>query len=371
MTVSQYRRIDRDHSRFRQIVRGKIKQNLKKYVKNGNLIGRQGQDLVSIPLPQIELPHFRYGPNPTGGLGQGQGQPGDPMDGQSESGNGNAGNTPGAHVLEVEVTLDDLADILGEHLGLPNIEPRGNKNILGQRHKYNSIRKTGPESLRHFRRTYRAALKRTLSSGLYDPNRPVIIPIRDDQFYESGRPVPDPETSAVVIYMMDVSGSMGAEQKEIVRIETFWIDTWLRRQYENIKVRYIVHDASAKEVDSHTFYHLSESGGTRISSAYDLCLRMIDQDHPPSEWNIYPFHFSDGDNWGGDDTRRCIDLLEHSILPRSNMFCYGQVKSSYGSGQFKNDIDDALGEQERLITSEIQNRDQILDSIETFLTPGF
>jgi hypothetical protein len=69
--------------------------------------------------------------------------------------------------------------------------------------------------------------------------------------------------------MMDVSGSMGDEQKEIVRIEAFWIDTWLKSQYKKVETRYIVHDAAAREVDAHTFYHLRESGGTKISSAYD------------------------------------------------------------------------------------------------------
>ena len=71
--------------------------------------------------------------------------------------------------------------------------------------------------------------------------------------------------------MMDVSGSMTDEQKEIVRTEAFWIDTWLSSQYDGIETRYIIHDAVAKEVDEHTFYHTRESGGTRISSAYKVC----------------------------------------------------------------------------------------------------
>ena len=45
------RKIDQDHTRFRQIVRGKIKQNLRRYVSSGELIGKQGQKYVSIPLP--------------------------------------------------------------------------------------------------------------------------------------------------------------------------------------------------------------------------------------------------------------------------------------------------------------------------------
>ncbi len=73
--------------------------------------------------------------------------------------------------------------------------------------------------------------------------------------------------------MMDVSGSMGDEQKEIVRIESFWIDTWLRKQYKGLETRFIIHDAVAREVDRDTFFHTRESGGTMISSAYKLCAR--------------------------------------------------------------------------------------------------
>ena len=100
-----------------------------------------------------------------------------------------------------------------------------------------------------------------------------IIPIKADKQYRSWNTIEHPEVNAAVIYMMDVSGSMTDEQKEIVRTEAFWIDTWLSSQYEGIETRYIIHDAVAKEVDEHTFYHTRESGGTRISSAYKACAR--------------------------------------------------------------------------------------------------
>ena len=138
--------------------------------------------------------------------------------------------------------------------------------------------------------------------------------------------------------MMDVSGSMGDEQKEIVRIESFWIDTWLTKQYKGLETRFIIHDAVAREVDRDTFFHTRESGGTMISSAYKLCAQIIDDDYPPDEWNIYPFHFSDGDNWSMDDTLACVELLKKKLLPRVNMFAYGQVESPYGSGQFIKDL---------------------------------
>ena len=90
----------------------------------------------------------------------------------------------------------------------------------------------------------------------------------------------------------------------------------------------------AQEVDRDTFFHTRESGGTMISSAYKLCDKIIDEEYPPEQWNIYPFHFSDGDNWSGDDTDRCIELLKSESLPKVNLFGYGQVESPYGSGQF-------------------------------------
>ena len=179
-----------------------------------------------------------------------------------------------------------------------------------------------------------------------------------------------PQASAAVIYMMDVSGSMGREQKEIVRIEAFWIDTWLRQQYQNLEVCYIVHDAAAHVVDQHTFFHLRESGGTKISSAYELCLQVIRDKYPANEWNVYPFHFSDGDNWSSRDTERCVELLKTSILPDVNQFCYGQVKSAYGSGQFKKDLDTALRGEDKVVTSDILDRDGILPSIKSFLGGG-
>ena len=141
---------------------------------------------------------------------------------------------------------------------------------------------------------------------------------------------------------MDVSGSMGDQQKEIVRIASFWIDTWLRSQYSSLDNVYVVHEAFAKEVDQHTFYHLRESGGTRISTAYELINQVIDTRFPPESWNVYLFHFSDGENGDSRDTDRCMELLRDDLLPKLNLFCFGQVRSSYGGGRFKTDLEEAL-----------------------------
>lgn len=366
--------IKRDHARFRQIVKGKIKEDLKKYVTHGEMIGRKGKDTVTIPVPQIEIPRFRYGDKESGGAGQGEGNPGDPVGGgdpQDGEGQGKAGKDSGEHTLEVDLTLQELAEILGEQLELPRIEPRGQKTLKSKSERYTNIARNGPDSLRHFKRTFKETLKRQISSGIYDPDRPVIVPIRNDFRYRAWKTDVRHENSAVIIYMMDVSGSMGDEQKEIVRTEAFWIDTWLRSQYKGIETRYIIHDASAREVDEDTFYKTRESGGTLISSAYKLCEKIIETDYAPSDWNIYPFHFSDGDNWSGEDTRLCMEILKLKLLPKVNVFCYGQVESRYGSGQFHKDLKEQFGsDHESVILSKIENKEGILQSIKDFLGKG-
>lgn len=367
-------KIDADHGRFKDIVRGKIKDNLRKYIQKGEMIGKQGKELVSIPVPSIELPRFRFGHRDTGGVGQGEGEVGQVLKpGQVEPGEGKqAGDSPGDHVIEVDVTMEELAAMLGEELKLPRIEPKGKDKIEDVKYRYTGINTAGPESLRHFKRTFKQALKRHIAQGTYDVNRPLVVPSRNDRRYRTWREVVEPQANAVIVYMMDVSGSMGDEQKEIVRIESFWIDTWLRSQYKGIESRYIIHDAMAKEVDRETFFHTRESGGTMISSAYKLCWKLIEDNYPPSEWNIYPFHFSDGDNWSADDSSQCVQLLQEKILPTVNMFCYGQVESPYGSGQFIKDLREAFppGPDQRVLTSEIKDKDAIYGSIRDFLGQG-
>jgi uncharacterized sporulation protein YeaH/YhbH (DUF444 family) len=365
-------RIESDHGRFREIVRGRLREDLRRYLASGELIARVGEGAVSVPLPQIELPRFRFGDN-QGGEGEGQGQAGEqgqgPAQGQG-AGQGAAGDQAGSHVLEIEVDLGELADMLGEELGLPRIEPRGNKRLETLAGRWNGVRRSGPDSLRHFRRSYKNALKRALMSGSYDPENPRIVPERQDFRYRARREVHQPDSSAVVIHMMDVSGSMGKEQKEIVRAQAFWIDTWLRRQYKNLEVAYLVHDASARVVDGHTFFHLRESGGTKISSAYELCLELIRERYRPEDWNIYPFHYSDGDNWSARDTELCVTLLADELLPRVNQFCYSQVKSAHGSGQFKKDLDLAFATEDRLVSFGLEDKTHVPEAIRAFLGQG-
>lgn len=355
--------IKEDQNRFKGIVKGRVRDDFKRFVTSGEMIGKKEDEYIKIPLPRIDIPTFRFGPKQNQkGVGQGEGDQGDGDGQQPGSGQGAAGKDPGQHLLEVEISMDELAEILGEKLELPRILPKGSQQIVTEKNRYSGIAPVGPEGLRKFKQTYKKALARYISAGVYNPDDPVIVPIRRDFQYRSVKKTQLPQTRAVVIYMMDVSGSMGDEQKEIVRLESFWINTWLRKHYKGLETRFVIHDAAAKEVDEQTFFRTSESGGTLISSAFKLAQQMIEADYPSSDWNIYPFHFSDGDNWSGEDTRLCIQLMRDFFLPRVNVFSYGQVESKYGSGQFLKDLQKEFADDERVTLSQIESRDKILDS---------
>ncbi len=364
------KRIEQDRKRFDDIVRGKIKRDLQRHITRGELIGKHGREIVSIPLPQIELPRFRYGSREQGGVGQGAGEVGSPLgQGQAEAGGGGAGDEPGPHIREVEMSMQELTQLMGEALELPRIQPKGAETLTASKGRVAGMRRVGPASLRSFRRSYREALKRQIASGSYDPVRPVVVPVRDDMRYRSWREEPLPVANAVILYMMDVSGSMGSEQKEIVRIESFWIDSWIRSHYDGVQSRYIIHDAAAREVDRDTFFTTREAGGTKISSAYELAAKIVEHEYPVADWNVYLFHFSDGDNLGGGDNERCFTILRDRLLPVSNLFGYGQVESRAGSGAFLGALEKNV-ESETLILSRIASRDAILESIKEFLGKG-
>lgn len=136
-------KIEQDHQRFRQIVRGRS-VHLRRFLSRGDLIGKEGGRYVSIPVHDIDIPTFRYGDN-SGGVGMGEGEEGQSV-GQGNKGQG--GEQEGQHLLEVDVSIEELADILAEELSLPRIQPRGQHRITSIRDKYTGIRPVGPASLR-------------------------------------------------------------------------------------------------------------------------------------------------------------------------------------------------------------------------------
>jgi hypothetical protein len=361
------RRVQRDYGRFQRIIRGHIRgDQLRKYITDPGLIGKQGKDHIVIPVPQIVLPRFRHGRNAPG-VGQGDGEPGDPADGDGND-PGQAGSESAEHLLEVELTLDDIVDMIGDELQLPRIRPRGCHNVYGDRAQYKSIAQKGPAGLRDFRRSYQQALKRSVSEGVYNPGDPKVVITPDDMRYRFPRNIPEPESSAVLVFMRDISGSMDEKRTDIARTTFFWLESWLRRQYRRVETRYICHDAEAQVVDRDRFYQLKSSGGTTISSALEACCELVEREYPPSYWNIYPFYVSDGDNQSSDN-EPCMKLLEGRLLPLANIFCYTQVAKD---GNFLQTLTRAFDDDERVASHVVDELDggKILGAMKAFLGKG-
>lgn len=388
-------KIKKDQERLHRLLKDKAREKIKGLIKKGELIGRRGKDTISIPVPEIEIPVFRHGgPRTKGGVGQGDGELGQPVGYDPNAPeSGEAGEQPGEHILETEFTFEEIAKIIAENLGLPYLESKGKETIEEKKTKYTGIYVVGPESLRHRRRTYKETLKREFSGLdlpedaseekcdeelefiLNDPDRQVPLP--PDRRYKSWEIKKEEIASAVMIFMIDVSGSMGEKEKEIVRNMSWLTRIYILGQprYKKTRLRWIIHDATAKEVDEYEFFHTRESGGTKISSAYRLCRDIIVKDYPLDEWNIYAFHFSDGDNWGGGDTKICVELLKNELLPAVNRFCYGQVESSYGAGAFARDLKNAFPKNPksklRISSSDLKLKEQdYASAMKKFLKEG-
>lgn len=133
-----------------------------------------------------------------------------------------------------------------------------------------------------------------------------------------------PSSRAVMFCIMDVSGSMDEQRKDLSKRFFILLYLFLTRNYEHIEVVFIRHHTRADEVDEETFFHSQESGGTVVSSALELMHKIISARYPSNEWNIYAAQASDGDNWN-DDSPKCRQLLEEKILPLLRYFAYIQV----------------------------------------------
>jgi sporulation protein YhbH len=175
--------------------------------------------------------------------------------------------------------------------------------------------------------TIRENIKRNALQG--DPHFGSLT--NDDLRFKTWEQDIQRESNAVVIAMMDVSGSMGTFEKYVSRAFYFWMVHFLRTKYDNVEIVFVAHHTEAKEVTEEEFFTRGESGGTKASSAYQLALSLLEERYSPERWNIYPFHFSDGDNWPSDN-ELCLQLTSE-LVERCNQFGYGEIRQGRYSYQ--------------------------------------
>lgn len=316
-----------DQARHSEKIKDAIRNNLHEIVGEEALIMSDGKTTVRVPIRGLELPRFRHDPNKTKGVGAGSGKPGDVItEGDRAWGHGKgrgAGNQPGIDYFEAEITLDELAKMVFEDLGLPNLRPKRRDEITTEDVKFTDIGRRGIMSNLDKRRSVLESIRRKARAG--QPRRfEGILP--EDQRFRTWTPSIRKESNAVVFAMRDVSGSMGEFEKYITRSSCWWILRFLRTRYENVKIVFITHHTEAQEVDEYKFFALGESGGTKISSAYQLAHETAKQRFDPESWNTYYLHFSDGDNWE-DDNGRCVELVGE-ILKTCSLFGYAEIADS-------------------------------------------
>ena len=365
--VSDAERSDRsagDRLRHREKVRESIRENIADIIAEESIIGKDKDRVIKVPLRGIKEYRFIYGEN-AGGVGTGDGdmRPGQVVgktgkDGKGK-GEGQAGDRPGVDYYETDVTLEELIEIMFEDLELPNLERRALREIASNRSsKRKGYRHAGIRIRLDKRRTARERVMRIMGSqhrrneqglvagkeseqGLAPveetepgialaPGSASITVKRRQPFHKNDLRYKHLETStredsnAVVLCIMDTSGSMDTMKKYLARSFFFLLYQFISTRYRNVEIVFIGHHTEANEVTEEAFFHKGESGGTFISSGYQKALEIIAERYHPSLWNLYAFHCSDGDNFDSDNPAALRTAKELSDI--CNLFGYGEIK---------------------------------------------
>lgn len=368
----------KDARRHREKQKEAIKERLPEIISNESIITQRKGKTVRIPIRSIDIPHFKPGTDgDPSGLGQGDGESGDiigrkniPISGEP----GEAGQEPGEDYIETEIPIEELIEMMLEDLGLPRLEEKEIENITielgwkitgksksgiwplldkrataqeGIKRFWNFLKhlesETGQDELTCFRALKQAdgilidaldLIKNNeisnLAVNLIEKVQPFPIFTNEDLRYRKIKEDTQEQSRAVVIAMMDVSGSMGDLKKYLARSMLFWLVEFLRRSYRQVEVRFIIHHTIARIVPEDDFFRTVESGGTSCYTAYEKAVGLVESEYPPESWNIYVWHFSDGEDW---DTAKTVEELQKLLAKRVNMVGYGEIKpeEEYGS----------------------------------------
>ncbi|MCR4943612.1 MAG: sporulation protein YhbH [Clostridium sp.] len=326
-----------DRRRHRQLVDKSIKENLGDILSEESIIGEGKNKKFKIPIRGIKEYQFVYGKNSKGvATGTGNEKRGDKIgSGSPQGGTGGkgAGNNEGEDIYETEITLEELLDYITEDLNLPNLDTKKYSEIVTEScGKKQGYQKHGINPRLAKKKTVMCKIarkqgkKRALKEAGVDEDIERFPFKEDDLRYYRVKTKPKRESNALMIFIMDVSGSMDSSKKFLARSFFFVLSRFLKKKYNNIAFEFISHTTVAKRVNEYEFFHKAESGGTYISSGLDLALEVIEQNYPPTMWNIYPVYASDGDNWT-EDNEKAMEAVKN-LSKVSNMFGYAELLPS-------------------------------------------
>lgn len=303
----------RDWLRHNQKVREAVQAHLPELIAGPDLISDTRQRKVQVPVRLLEHARFRLSSlRLETGAGQGEGQPGDllrparPLDVDAPGGDGaqEGAGGEGEIRLLLEFSVDDILDWLWEHFKLPDLQPRRPGAITGQQLVRAGWDKHGARSRLDRRRTVKEAIKRRAVQ-----EHPVPFANEDLRFRQLlQRPLPS--VDAVVFFVLDVSASMGQEQRRLAKTFFFLALQGLRRSYARVDTRFIAHTTRAWTFSESDFFQVHGMGGTMASSAFRLCRQSLAERHGGARDNAYLFNASDGENFSEDRNAASVALAE-------------------------------------------------------------
>ncbi len=363
-----------DRLRHRQKVREAIRNNIADIIAEESIIGKDRNRIIKVPIRGVKEYRFIYGENAPG-IGQGgdgEPKPGDVL-GQGKDGKGDqqAGDRPGIDYYETDVSLDELIDLMFEDLELPDIERKRLRQIeIERQFRQKGFRRKGIRVRLDKKRTARSRVKRKKASIKHHPGvpPPVRFPFHEDDLrYHHTITDTRNESNAVVLCIMDTSGSMDTMKKYLARSFFFLLYQFLCTRYQNVEIVFIAHHTEAHEVTEEEFFHKGESGGTFISSGYNKALEIIEARYHPALWNVYVFHCSDGDNFESDNEAALKAAKE--LTQTANLFGYGEIKP-LGSGYYGSSMITFFSQiqEANFQTVQIQKKEDIWNSFKTFLS---
>lgn len=314
----------RDALHHRERLRRKIAEQLKERIGEEDIIASGPEKRVRVPIKGTKRWRFILDGGERRGVGQGEGEPGDVLGPPgADPARGEGGTEPGEELYEVWLDMEDVEELLFSELELPRLKPKAAANAEAAETIYNDIARKGPQLDK--KATLRENLLRNAKRGrmhLGGIDKP-------DLRYLSYRELPKPVHKAIVFLAMDVSGSMDAERKRMARLFFYWCVQFLRRRYQQTEVVFVAHTTEAHEVTEHEFFSRVESGGTKVSSAFEAVSQIQRDRYPADDWNIYVLHVSDGDNFTADN-QRTLELVRQ-LTRVCSLVGYLEVRPGGGS----------------------------------------
>jgi len=323
-----------DRRRHKKKIERAIKEGVHHIVADESIIGQSGKKKIKIPVRGIREYRFIYGDNsnnkkagtaPGSDIKRGQ-KIGKGQEKQRANQGHKPGSDPGEEYYEVEITLEELAHYLFDDLELPDMEKKTLKKIVSEKNKRKGYRPEGIRPRLDKKKTAIERIKRKKATERHDNvDEEETFPFHNhDLVYRHYKKSMKPSSSAVIFFVMDVSGSMTQNKKFLARAFYFLLYHFIRSKYEHTEIVFVAHDTSASEVNEEQFFTRGNSGGTLVSSGLSLVCDIVSSRYHPQSWNIYCFQCSDGDNWP-EDTSKTLSLAEQ-IRDFSQLFGYCEIE---------------------------------------------